>query len=290
MGGGTDTDEAFLWQIKNANGGDFVILRASGDDAYNPWVYNMSLVSGSKLNSVTTILFKNKKASAASEVLTLIKNAEAIFFAGGDQSQYVDYWVGTEVQSIIQGKLQTTTIGGTSAGCMVLSNWIYSAPSGSATSDEALADPYNKYMDGIVPAFLKVPYLDTMLADTHFVTRNRMGRLVAFMARIVKDVASPAVSAARGVGIDEHTALLLDINTGDVTAVGISTAYVCYADHQPQVCKSGTPLTFQDMACTRLSGKNGDTFSFKTFKGTGVVDYASNVISGQFTNSPYGPV
>ena len=25
MGGGTDTDEAFLWQIKNANGGDFVI-------------------------------------------------------------------------------------------------------------------------------------------------------------------------------------------------------------------------------------------------------------------------
>lgn len=35
MGGGTDTDEAFEWQIKAANGGDFLIIRASGSDGYN---------------------------------------------------------------------------------------------------------------------------------------------------------------------------------------------------------------------------------------------------------------
>lgn len=34
MGGGTDTDEAFVWQISHAGGGDFVVLRTSGDDAY----------------------------------------------------------------------------------------------------------------------------------------------------------------------------------------------------------------------------------------------------------------
>jgi cyanophycinase len=35
MGGGTDVDEAFAWHIGNANGGDFLILRASGADGYN---------------------------------------------------------------------------------------------------------------------------------------------------------------------------------------------------------------------------------------------------------------
>ncbi len=30
MGGGEDVEEAFIWAIKNANGGDFVVLRTSG--------------------------------------------------------------------------------------------------------------------------------------------------------------------------------------------------------------------------------------------------------------------
>ena len=35
MGGGVDVDEAMAWMITNANGGDFVVLRASGSDGYN---------------------------------------------------------------------------------------------------------------------------------------------------------------------------------------------------------------------------------------------------------------
>lgn len=37
MGGGTDVDAAFEWQISRAGGGDFLVLRESGTDAYNPW-------------------------------------------------------------------------------------------------------------------------------------------------------------------------------------------------------------------------------------------------------------
>ena len=91
-------------------------MRASGEDAYNPWIYNMSLVVGVPLNSVTTILWNNAGASSNPDVLNMIQNAEAIFFAGGDQSQYVDYWMGTDVQKIIQGKLDAVSVGGTSAG------------------------------------------------------------------------------------------------------------------------------------------------------------------------------
>ena len=36
MGGGADLDEAFRWLCQKANGGDFLILRATGSDDYNP--------------------------------------------------------------------------------------------------------------------------------------------------------------------------------------------------------------------------------------------------------------
>ena len=123
--------------------------------------------SGNPLNSVTTILMKNKNASSDPTVLTIIQNSEAIFFAGGDQSEYVNEWEGTDMQTTIQAKLVNITVGGTSAGCMILGNYIYSAETGSVTSDEALDNPYNKYMT-FAPAFLTIPYLSTVIADTHF--------------------------------------------------------------------------------------------------------------------------
>ena len=291
MGGGTDTDEAFLWQLSRAGGGDFVVLRASGDDAYNPYIYDLSVSSNNTLNTMTTVLMKNRDASAETEVLDIIRSAEAIFMAGGDQSDYLNYWVGTEVQTILQSKLSTVTIGGTSAGCMVLGNWVYSADKGSVTSDEALNNPYHRYIT-IAPAFLKIPYLDTVLTDTHFVTRDRMGRMLTFNARILADSKSTAapVMIARSVGIDEHTALLLDVATGDVAVVGVNTAYVCIADHQPTTCKSATPLTFRDLSCARLSAAQKDTYSFATWSGKGAVTYTSSIVSGKFTNLPYGPV
>lgn len=142
-------------------------MRTSGDDAYNSYVYEMSIALGVRLNSVRTILFNDAKASEDDEVLQYIRDAEAIFFAGGDQSLYVAYWKDTEVQSIIQSKLVNITVGGTSAGLAVLGEWIYSAEDGSTVSDEAMMDPYNKYMD-FSSAFLRIPYLDTVITDTHF--------------------------------------------------------------------------------------------------------------------------
>ncbi len=52
MGGGKDLDEAFRWLCKKANGGDFLVLRARGDDDYNSYVNGMC-----RLNSVATLIF-----------------------------------------------------------------------------------------------------------------------------------------------------------------------------------------------------------------------------------------
>ena len=132
-------------------------------------------------------------------------------------------------------------------------------------------------------------HVDIVLIFVSFlVTRDRMGRLNTFMARILKDIDAQPPALIRGVGVDEHTALLLDVKTGDIQAVGVNTAYVCSASTPAAVCKPNTPLTFQNLECVRLSGSKNDKFSFATLRGDGV-SYTSNIVSGKFTNIPYGP-
>lgn len=41
MGGGTDVDAAFKWMIERSGGGNFVVIRTAGTDAYNPYIYNL---------------------------------------------------------------------------------------------------------------------------------------------------------------------------------------------------------------------------------------------------------
>ncbi len=41
---------------------------------------------------MTTFLLKNRNASSNDFVLQRVNQSEAIFFAGGDQSTYVNFW------------------------------------------------------------------------------------------------------------------------------------------------------------------------------------------------------
>jgi hypothetical protein len=65
---------------------------------------------------------------------------------------------------------------------------------------------------------------------------------------------------------------------------------VCTGTHDPELCKSGVPLTYSAIACTRLNGRDKDTYSFKSFRATtGGVDYVNAVTAGHLTDFPYGP-
>jgi cyanophycinase-like exopeptidase len=104
IGGGPDCQAAFEHFILNANGGDMVVMRASGDDAYNDWIFGLSLDNPAlkPLNSITTIKWNGRQASFDADVINVIRNAAAVFFAGGDQSMYLDFWSQTPIQSILQ--------------------------------------------------------------------------------------------------------------------------------------------------------------------------------------------
>jgi cyanophycinase len=56
-------------------------------DAYNSYIWDLAGGSGGKLRTVATLILNNERAAKDSDVLALVKGADAIFFAGGDQSK-----------------------------------------------------------------------------------------------------------------------------------------------------------------------------------------------------------
>ncbi len=222
MGGGTDVDAAFQWMCQRSGDGDFLVIRATGTDAYNPYIQQLC----PNENSVATLIIPNRTAANDPFVITTIQDAEALWIAGGDQSNYINFWQDTPVEQTLNALIgQGVPISGTSAGMNVLSQFVYSAEaSQGATSSQALADPFSKYIT-LVRDFVDVSVLQGLLDDPHFVTRDRMGRDLAFMCRVHNYGWS---SAPRDIAIDEKTALLID-DKGNGTVVGSSTVYFLQA-------------------------------------------------------------
>eukprot|EP01121_Diplochlamys_sp_Union-15-3_P009606 TRINITY_DN2618_c0_g4_i1.p1 TRINITY_DN2618_c0_g4~~TRINITY_DN2618_c0_g4_i1.p1 ORF type:complete len:336 (+),score=51.65 TRINITY_DN2618_c0_g4_i1:54-1061(+) len=272
MGGSTDVDEAFKWLIKNSGGGNILILRASGADGYNSYIYNLGGVE-----SVATIVFSNAKASADPFVLEKVSEATAVFFAGGDQSVYMNYWNQTSLQVLLQSMANNhITMGGTSAGMAIMGEYVYTAHTGSVTSSEALADPYHPSIT-IGVDFFYYPYLRGVITDTHFYQRDRMGRSVAFMARIKQDW----TGLVRGIACDEATGVIFDeYGLGRVVTASKTNDY-CYffeAPNPPTVCRPGTPLSVSGVNVQRVTP--GDTFNLVSWSSRNAKVYQLSATRG----------
>src|SRR6202041_1940247 len=254
MGGGGDLDEAFRWLCGKANGGDFLILRAQGKDDYNRYVNKLC-----QMNSVATLVIPNRKAAGEPQVAQMIRQATVIFIAGGDQSRYVDLWKGTPLQEALNAHVTAgKPMGGSSAGLAVLGQFVYGALDNKSndadlTSREVLADPYAKRVT-LVRDFLKVPGFDNTLVDSHFAKRDRMGRSLGFLARIVADGRS---KSPREIAIDEKSALLVEVNGRAKVAGSGMGAYFLRLAAEPEVCKPGQPLSLRNVAVYHAPGGAG---------------------------------
>jgi cyanophycinase len=269
MGGGTDLDEAFQWMCERSGGGDFVVIRATGDDDYNPYIQKLC-----KLNSVATIVIPDKAAAQDPKVAEFIRHAEALFISGGDQSNYIKYWQGTPVQDEVNALIKRgVPVGGTSAGLAVMGQFVFSAMNDTAYSKDTLANPYDGRVT-IASDFLRIPHLENLITDTHFAKRDRQGREIVFMARIQRDGMAKEV---RGLGIDEKSAALMEPD-GMMKIVGYGKGAYFYRPTQaPEECISGKPLTFKGISVQKVA--TGQWFDVAHWKGEGV-QYSLNVVSG----------
>lgn len=237
MGGSTDVDEAFKWMIKKSGGGDFVVIRTDVSFGYNAYIRGLGTV-----NSVETIIITNKTEADYASNAKKIRNAEALFIAGGDQAEYVDFWKNTKVEDAVNYLINVkhVPVGGTSAGCAILGSSYFSAIKGGLTSSEALQNPYNSYVTLGHDDFINIPLLQNTITDQHFSQRGREGRFVTFLARMKKDLNKNP----RGIAVDEQTAVCVD-ETGKAIVFGNNNAFFAQCNElEPEICQLNTPLSW----------------------------------------------
>jgi len=283
MGGGSDLDEAFRWLCQKGNGGDFVVLRARGDDDYNSYIKGLC-----KTNSVATLIIPDRWAAEDPAVAEIIRKAEVVFIAGGDQANYIRGWKDTPVQKAINEDIAAgKPIGGTSAGLAVQGEFVYGAlgdkpDDKDLASTDVLPNPYFERVT-LVRDFLKIPHLENLITDSHFVKRDRMGRTLGFIARINKDGWS---TSPQEVAIDEKSAVLVEAD-GKATVVGPGKgAYFLKASRAPEVCEKDLPLSFTGINVYRV--KAGKHFDLAAWTGEGGTAYSLSVVRGKIDSTQPG--
>jgi cyanophycinase len=120
-----------------------------------------------------------------------VKEADGIFFTGGDQLLLTSLYGGTTFLTALKEKYinHNIVVAGTSAGAMALSTpMIYSG----SKEDEQITNEI-KVTTGL-------EFLKDVCIDTHFVHRGRMVRLAQVIATNPTSI---------GIGIDEDTALII---------------------------------------------------------------------------------
>lgn len=257
MGGATEDDNAMIWFLQQANGGDVLVLRASGADGYNDYFYTDL---GVPVNSVESVVFNNAAAASEPYIHQKIQQAEAIWFAGGDQWDYISYWRDTAIDSLINLAVseRNIVIGGTSAGMAILGEVYFTAENGTVTSATALNNPYAGNVTIDNAPFLEIPFMNNVITDTHYDNPDRRGRHVVFMARMLQDF---GLYGARGIACEEYVAVCID-TLGRAHVYG---GYPTYDEQAyfirvncawsdvicaPETCVAATPLTW---SCSETS-------------------------------------
>ena len=203
MGGGDRNFDALRWFMKKAGNGHIVVLRASQGGEIGEEFFNE--VGG--IQSVETFVFNDREQSNDPKILAALKRADGIFLAGGDQSRYVRFWRGTPVAAALDAHVRAgKPLGGTSAGLAMQGEYLYGAmDGGSQISPRALADPLGAD-NTIETDFLHIAALKGIVTDTHFSERNRLGRLIAFVAKGESLAGRPLI----GLGVDEDAAVAVE--------------------------------------------------------------------------------
>lgn len=273
MGGGAECDEAMAWMTDRTDVGDVVVIRTDSSSGYNSYLYND--IGG--VDSVHTLVINKASYANSTYVETVIKNAEALFIAGGDQTTYYNLWNDTKVESAVHYLIDTKKafVGGTSAGMAVLADVDYIPASSGVYSSEALSNPYHTYMNYLETDFIwGIPNTYGIVTDTHFSERDRLGRTITFMARIIQDGVR-TVSQTRAVACDEGAAVCIEPN-GSARIFGWSGyndyAFFFTADTAPDRCTSGQSLNWTDAVTVyKVRGlpTGANTFNLSTWTGSG---------------------
>ncbi len=143
------------------------------------------------VENVNVLDIRSREEAARPDYLERIKNADVVMFTGGDQLRLSSIFGGTEFLAILKDRYlhENFLVAGTSAGAAAASaNMIY-----RGQSNEAM-------IKGEVQITAGLGFIDSVIIDTHFVQRGRIGRLFYAVA------SNPGIL---GIGLGEDAGLLI---------------------------------------------------------------------------------
>ena len=271
-------------------GGNLVVLRASYSD-----IYDKPFRQYGNFASVQTVKIPPCASRAQVDaVAPIVEKADVVYFSGGDQAHYVA-WKGSALMAAVKRVYaRGGVVGGGSAGLAIQGAVVFDSVAGDrlnedVTTADAVRDPVEPRISFTTGLFSWPPLRDT-ITDTHFVVRNRFGRTVVFLARILYDGLIPGAHTAYALGVDQGSAVVVNPD-GTATVLnepGARGAYLVRADGIPQL-RPGTPLHYT-VEVSRVA-RTGERFDL-LHKRTGEPWYRVTVNGSHpsfYSRNPYAP-
>jgi cyanophycinase len=219
----------------------FTSASGSGDEEFNDY---KKVFKSLKIKHVGHIHHHSRKeVMDDTALIDRMKQANGIFFAGGDQLKYTHIYGGTPFLTFLKERYirEKIIIAGTSAGAMALST-----PMIYAGSNEV------QELGGMIKVTTGLEFLKDVLIDTHFVHRGRVVR----MAQVI--VTNPTCI---GIGIEEDTAIIVR-NGLDIEVVGTGTTIIIegteISEAHMEDFTDEKPISIRDLKMHILSG--GDMY------------------------------
>jgi cyanophycinase len=213
VGGGessniTDDSLKIIKKFLELSGGSgkarIVVMTVATDDPQGTETRYREIFELLKFKNFEFLNIAERSESFDEEILETIKNATGLYFSGGSQLHVTALTGGTPLHALILERFKTgLTIGGTSAGAMMMS---------SSTLLSGASDCAPRL--GSIEVAPGMELLDSSVIDTHFSQRGRHGRLLSTVAH------NPQVL---GIGIDERTAAVIQGDKFEVIGEGAVT-------------------------------------------------------------------
>ncbi|GAB4383387.1 MAG: hypothetical protein Kow00121_45160 [Elainellaceae cyanobacterium] len=249
--GRSGEDAATRWFLDRADRGNYLVLRSGRLGSQAAWIckhYRDLIASAAELS------INSRAAANDPEVIRYIRDADALFIAGGNQDAYEDYWEGSAVEDAVNDLInrKRVPVAGTSAGMAILGDYYYAPAHEGILSSEILNNPFHHNTKDIYRSdFIKVPFLKQVVTDTHLDrvdennTETRYGRLLGFLARVVHDTRNQL--PVYGIGLEEGAFVAIDEKGiakvfGNSTQKGQDAYFLQTQGAIPEQIQPGLPL------------------------------------------------
>lgn len=268
IGGGLDRSQEtawnqvpYKWAVDNSiNKRVAIIGYGENDDFYESYFIN-------NCDAIDAKYFQIASKEEADDVVLgdTLKTYGMVFFKGGDQSKYYDYYKGTQTEEAVEFIFNNGgVIAGTSAGCAILSKVAYVALNNSIDPLDALRN----YKDTDIT--LRDDFFDFFpgyVFDTHFGERGRFPRLIAFMENWKYQTGENII----GIGVDDLTTLAIGSDMIG-TVYGTGSVNIYKIDDQSYQMDNTDKVLIDSVDVKQLL--HGCSYDFNTGVATGLADEA----------------